>query len=256
MNAESTMPHPEWIVPDWPAPAHVRALITTRAGGVSEGAYESLNLGLGSGDDIARVEENRRRLRAVLPQEPRWLRQVHGARVVAADTLGNRPEADAALARHAGTVCAVMIADCLPILLCNRSGTVVAAAHAGWRGLAGGVIGNVVSEMGHAGAQPGDILAYIGPGIGPSAFEVGADVRDAYVGRDAAAAVAFAPKIDGKWLANLPWLACRALERAGVMAVYGGDLCTYSDPKRFFSYRRDRVTGRMAALVWRETRSA
>jgi YfiH family protein len=242
----------DWIVPEWPAPPTVFALVTTRSGGVSEGPYASLNLGFGSGDDAAAVEENRRRLREILPQEPRWLKQVHGAHVVEAEAAHGRPEADAAVATTAGAVCGVLVADCLPVLFCDTRHGTVAAAHAGWRGLASGVIESTVTAMRERGTQPPDIIAYLGPGIGPDAFEVGEDVRDAYVGRDAGTAGAFAARANGKWLADLPSLARRALARCGIHAVYGGNLCTYSDPHRFFSYRRDKVTGRMAALVWRE----
>ena len=252
MNDPSPCVPEDWIVPDWPAPSHVHALITTRAGGVSAPPYDTFNLGLSTGDDRAAVMENRRRLRALLPDEPRWLKQVHGARVLHAATVYDRPEADASLTREGGVVCAIQIADCLPVLLSNRDGGIVAAAHAGWRGLAAGVIDNTIAAMIDAGAKRSDIVAYIGPGIGPSAFEVGDDVVAAYVERDAGAAEAFTALRPGKWLADLPALARRALARCGVTAVSGGDLCTYSDPKRFFSYRRDKVTGRMGALIWRE----
>jgi YfiH family protein len=252
MTRQLAKPHADWIIPEWPAPAGVHALVTTRAGGTSKGPYASLNLGFSTDDDAGAVEENRRRLRERLPGEPRWLRQVHGAHVVDADRAHGRPEADAGVARVARIVCAVLVADCFPVLLCDNSGTTVAAAHAGWRGLASGVIDNTVAAMRESGIEPANIMAYIGPGIGPRVFEVGRDVRDAYVGRDSAAAAAFSPRGNGKWLADLPALARRALARCGVSAVYGGTLCTYSDPARFFSYRRDKVTGRMAALVWRE----
>jgi len=246
MNA----PHPDWIVPDWPAPSNIRALITTRAGGVSLGAYSSLNLGLRTGDDPKAVAANRERLRAALPQEPKWLRQVHGARAVEADALEDVPEADAAIARRPGTVCAVMVADCVPVLLADRAGTTVAIAHAGWRGLAGGVIEQAIGRMA---VPPGELLAYLGPGIGPGAFEVGPDVRDAFLSGNAQAEAAFKPHAAGKWLADLYLLARQRLARTGVTQVSGGTLCTYTDPLRFFSYRRDRTTGRMAALIWRET---
>jgi YfiH family protein len=240
-------PHPDWIVPDWPAPANVRALITTRAGGASEGPYASLNLGLRTDDDPRAVSTNRARLEALLPQAPRWLRQIHGATVVEADSLEDIPEADAAVARRAGTVCGVLVADCIPVLLADRAGTAVGVAHAGWRGLAAGVIPNAVERMGIA---PRDLIAYLGPGIGPTAFEVGPDVLDAFVTRDAAAQAAFAPHAPGKWLADLFLLARRSLQLAGVMDIHGGGLCTYSDAARFFSYRRERATGRMAAVIW------
>lgn len=247
-------PHPDWIVPEWPAPPNVRALITTRNGGVSTGPYASFNLGRRSGDDPQAVAANRARLRGLLPQEPKWLKQVHGTHVADADAPDEMPEADASIARSAGTVCAIMIADCLPVLLCNRSGSVVAAAHAGWRGLAGGVIENAVREMGKAGAAPADLLAYLGPAIGPSSFEVGIDVYDAFLARDPLCAQAFTPYRPGKWLADLFMLARQALEHSGVNRIYGGGVCTASGPERFFSYRRDKTTGRMAALIWRESR--
>lgn len=241
-------PHPDWIVPDWPAPPGVKALITTRAGGVSEGPYASLNLGMRTGDHVLAISTNRRRLRAHLPQEPKWLRQVHGGTAVEADTLADAPEADAAIARHPDTVCAVLVADCIPVLLADRAGSVVAIAHAGWRGVVHSVIENAVERIA---LPPEELIAYLGPGIGPRAFEVGADVRDAYLARDPRAAKAFVLHAPGKWLADLFLLARQALARAGVENVYGGTLCTYSDPARFFSYRRDRITGRMAALIWR-----
>jgi len=252
MSAKRSGPDPDWIVPEWPAPPGVRAFLTTRAGGVSTGAYSSFNLGLSTGDDPRAVEANRRRLRAMLPAEPRWLKQVHGAHVVDAESVHDRPEADASIARTPGIVCAIQIADCLPVLFTDRSATAVAAVHAGWRGLAAGVIDNTVAAMDAAGIRAGEILAFIGPGIGPGAFEVGGEVREAYVGRDPGARYAFKTHVPGKWLADLPSLAKRALERCGVTSVYGGTLCTYSDPQRFYSYRRDKVTGRMAALVWIE----
>jgi len=241
-------PHPDWIVPDWPAPANVKALITTRAGGISTGPFASFNLGLRTGDDPQAVAANRDRLNALLPQQPRWLRQVHGARVVETDALAGRPEADAGIARRPGTVCAVLVADCIPVLLADRAGTTVAIAHAGWRGLAGGVIENTARQMA---VDPRGIVAYLGPGIGPGAFEVGGDVRDAFLARDAEAAAAFTPHAVGKWLADLFLLARQRLRHAGVGEIHGGTLCTYSDARRFFSYRRERRTGRMAAVIWR-----
>jgi YfiH family protein len=237
----------DWIAPAWPAPSRVRSLITTRNGGVSTGAHASFNLGLSAGDDAAAVHANRAILRKQLPREPAWLRQVHGARVVRADGLVERPDADASVARNAATVCAVMIADCLPVLLCDKDGDVVGIAHAGWRGLSSGVVENTVAAMG---AAADNLLAYLGPAIGPSAFEVGADVRDAFLATDPGAGGAFAPHGEGKWLADLFALARRRLARCGVTRVYGGGLCTFRDAARFYSYRRDRTTGRMAALIW------
>jgi YfiH family protein len=242
--------HPDWIVPDWPAPACIKAVVTTRAGGCSTGPYTSLNLGLRTGDDADAVAANRARLRAVLPQEPRWLRQVHGSVVANADVLSpNMLEADASIAHLAGTVCVVLVADCVPIFLTNPAGTVVAVAHAGWRGLAGGVIAHIVAAIG---GQPGDLMAYLGPGIGPQAFEVGPDVREAFLADDPQDAAAFTSHAPGKWLADLFLLAQTRLRRAGVQRLFGSGTCTYSDSARFFSYRRDRTTGRMAALIWRE----
>jgi len=242
--------HPDWIVPNWPAPPCIKTFITTRAGGFSTGRYASLNLGLRTGDDPEAVAANRARLRAALPQEPRWLRQVHGSVVADADKVATEtPEADASIAHFPGTVCVVLVADCVPVLLTNRAGTVVAIAHAGWRGLAGGVIGRSVARIGE---RPADLIAYLGPGIGPRAFEVGPEVREAFLADDPQDAAAFAPKPPGKWLADLFLLAQRRLRRAGVQRLFGGGTCTYSDPARFFSYRRDGSTGRMAAVIWRE----
>ena len=247
-------PHPHWIVPDWPVPAEVRALVTTRAGGVSSGPYASMNLGIRTADDPAAVAGNRTRLLRCLPQPPRWLAQVHGTTVVDADALTGSPtevpQADASVARCPGTVCAILIADCLPILLTDRAGGCVGAAHAGWRGLAGGVIANTVAHMP---AAPADLMAWIGPGIGPTAFEVGDDVLQAFCADAPERKSAFKSlPAAGKWLCDLPALARDALRRAGVTQVYGGDLCTYTDPQRFYSHRRNPVTGRMAALIWRQ----
>lgn len=239
----------DWIIPDWPAPSHVRSFITSRNGGVSRGAYTSFNLGLGTGDDRAAVLENRARLLRYLPQAPRWLQQQHGTAVVDADRMEQPLPADASIARNPGTVCTIVVADCVPVLFSDRAGSVVAAAHAGWRGLAGGVLERTVERLG---STPDMLLAYLGPGIGPGAFEVGGEVRDAFVMRHEEAGEAFTPVAPGKWRADLYRLARIALARAGVTAVYGGGLCTVSDPSRFFSYRRDRVTGRMAAFIWRE----
>jgi len=243
------MPDPrrDWIVPDWPAPARVRAFITTRSGGVSAGPFASMNLGLRTDDDLKSVRTNRASLRECLPAEPKWLLQVHGAEVVDADSLKKPVEADAAVARNPGSVCTVMIADCLPVLLTDRAGTVVAVAHAGWRGLAAGVVENTVRAMG---TSPDQVLAFLGPAIGPSAFEVGADVRDAFLSRSGDAASAFVSHKPGKWLADLFELGRRRLRSSGVTKIYGGGICTYSDPQRFFSHRRDKVTGRMAAFIW------
>jgi polyphenol oxidase len=239
-------PH-DWIAPGWPAPPRVRSLITTRNGGVSTGAHASFNLGLRAGDDPLAVAANRAALRGHLPRDPVWLRQVHGARVVRADQVGDPPEADAAYTRQAGTVCAVMVADCMPVLLCDARASVVGVAHAGWRGLSSGVIENTIAAMG---VPADELLAFLGPAIGPAAFEVGADVRDAFLAADPAADAAFRPQREGKWLADLFLLARQRLARAGVHRISGGGLCTLQDPARFYSYRRDKTTGRMAALIW------
>ncbi len=236
----------DWIVPDWPAPERVRAFITTRAGGVSSGPYSSFNLGDTTADDPAAVRTNKARLEALLPSRPRWLRQVHGARVVAAETAAGE-RADAACTAASGVVCAVKIADCMPVLLTDTAGSVVAVAHAGWRGLAAGVVENTVHALG---VEPGSLMAYLGPAIGPRAFEVGEEVRAAFCAVDAAAAAAFEPHTPGKWLADLFALGRQRLAGCGVRRVYGGGLCTYSDPGRFYSHRRNPVTGRMAALIW------
>ncbi|WP_374244420.1 peptidoglycan editing factor PgeF [Zoogloea sp.] len=237
-----------WIVPDWPAPARVRALSTTRAGGVSVAPYDSLNLGTHVGDDPACVAANRAVVRRLLPSEPAWLNQVHGTAVVDAAAVAGVPDADASVSRSSGAVCVAMTADCLPVLLCDRAGTVVGAAHAGWRGLHGGVIEAAVAAMRVA---PGDVIAWLGPAIGPAAFEVGDEVRAAFVAADAGADAAFRPAGQpGKWLADIYLLARRRLAALGVTAIHGGDCCTVSDASRFFSYRRDGVTGRMASLVW------
>lgn len=239
-------PH-DWIVPDWPAPPNVRALVTTRTGGVSRGPYAAFNLGARVGDDPAAVEHNREVLRSHLPGDPVWLQQVHGRDVVDAASAGAFPRADGAVARTRHCVCAVLTADCVPVLLAHRGGTAVGVAHAGWRGLADGVIEATLARMG---VPAGEVLAWLGPGIGAGAYEVGRDVYDAFVARDPAAGVAFAAHRDGKYRADLCALARLRLAQAGVAAAYGGGFCTYTDRARFYSYRRDRTTGRFATLVW------
>ena len=239
----------DWIVPEWPVSCRVRALITTRQGGASCDAYAGFNLGECAGDDANAVASNRRFLRGFLPGEPVWMRQVHGTRVIEAGPWSLGEEADAAVTRTPGRVCAVLTADCLPVLLADAQGTVVGIAHAGWRGLAAGVIESVVRAMGVA---PASLVAYLGPAIEAGAYEVGRDVFDAFVGADAAAAAAFASRGEGKFLADLNLLARQRLMRFGVGSIHGGTLCTYSDPERLYSYRRDGATGRMASLVWME----
>ena len=237
----------EVFVPDWAAPANVKALQTTRNGGVSRRPWTRFNLGDHVGDDPAAVAANRQALRMALPGEPRWLRQVHGIVAVDADQEAKTGVADAAFARRPGTVCAVMTADCLPVLLCDRRGSVVAAAHAGWRGLLGGVLESAVAAMA---AVPGELLAWLGPAIGPRCFEVGTEVRDAFVAQNPSAGAAFVATGPDKWLCDIYLLARQRLERLGVSAISGGGACTFSESERYFSYRRDRTTGRMASLIW------
>jgi len=237
----------EWIRPDWPAPSRVRALITTRRGGVSQGPYASLNLGDHVGDEPETVRANRGLLREDLPSEPKWLRQVHGTRIASVDGALYSKEGDGAVSRVAGTVCAVLMADCLPVLLCDESATVVGIAHAGWRGLCAGIVEQAVAAMG---AHPSSLLAYLGPAIGPASFEVGDEVREAFLRHQPSAAAAFASHGPKKWLCDLDQLARQRLQECGVSRVHGGGMCTYLDADRFYSYRRDGVTGRMAALIW------
>ena len=241
-----------FITPDWLAPPNVRALISTRQGGVSRGIYASLNLGDHVGDDPVAVAANRALVSAHTRARPLWLKQVHGTRVVdAAMDLDSDPEgvpeADASMTRQVGIACAVMTADCLPVLLCDRTGTVVAAAHAGWRGLLDGVLEATIASMGVPGNE---LIAYLGPAIGPLAFEVGDEVRSAFVAVSDAAASAFHPGHGGKWLADIYQLARQRLTAQGIAQIDGGDYCTVTDEARFFSYRRDGQTGRMASLIW------
>lgn len=242
---------PQWLAPDWPAPAAVRAAVTTRIGGVSRGAYAQWNLSLRCGDEPTAVADNRRRLGAALdlPAPPRWLAQIHGTRVIAAHLDGEvEPVADAAWTDRPGVVCAVLAADCLPVLLCDERGIAVAVAHAGWRGLAAGVLEACIAAMPVPAFR---LLAWLGPAIGPQAFEVGEDVRSAFLAASRAAAAAFVPAArPGKYRADLWALARQRLERAGVTRISGGGLCTFSDARRFFSHRRQRPCGRQAALIW------
>jgi polyphenol oxidase len=244
----SLAPH-DWIVPDWPAPARVRAFVTTRSGGVSTGEYGTLNLGGSGGDAAGNVARNREIVRSFLPEAPRWLRQVHGTDVADLDRApdGGVLTADAAATSQAGRVCSVLTADCMPLLLCDSDGRRVAIAHAGWRGLAAGVVENAVAALG---AEPAKVLAWMGPAIGPRAFEVGAEVREAFVRARPEAASAFAPHVPGKYLADLYALARQRLAALGVRSISGGGFCTYSEPERFFSYRREKASGRMGAFIW------
>ncbi|HVE89687.1 MAG TPA: peptidoglycan editing factor PgeF [Burkholderiaceae bacterium] len=248
-----------WIHPDWPAPANVRALITTRAGGSSRGPYgappldsDGMNVGFASGDDVADVTANRALLRAALPADPRWLNQVHGSTVVDAAQMQSGAVADASFADAPHVVCVVSIADCMPVLFADASGRCVGVAHAGWRGLAAGVIQATARAMRERLDNPrAELLAYLGPAIGPAHFEVGAEVRDAMQANLPKARRAFAALSGGKYIADLFALGRQALDQASVTRVYGGLDCTFSDPARFYSFRRDRTTGRHAALIWR-----
>lgn len=239
----------QWIEPDWPAPSNVRAAATVRTGGESKGVFASLNLGAHVGDEPAAVEENRQRLKTALglSVDPAWLNQVHGTTVVEAHSTTVPLTADASFARRAKQVCVVLTADCLPVLFCDRQGTRVAAAHAGWRGLAGGVLSATLAALE---LPPKNVLAWLGPAIEQEAFEVGAEVREQFIARDAANATAFAANPRGRWQADLYQLARLELARLGINAVYGGGFRCYADRDRFFSYRRDTKTGRMGTLIW------
>jgi polyphenol oxidase len=260
-----------WVEPDWPAPGGVRALSTWRNGGASTAPYASLNLGDHVGDAAASVAENRRRLAvaAGLPSQPVWLRQMHGTTVADLDAADRRAAdkaagfdaavagpalgvaaADAAFTRRRGQVCAILTADCLPILLTAESGGVVAAAHAGWRGLASGVIEATVQALA---VPPARLMAWLGPAIGPQHFEVGAEVREALLKGDSGAQAAFAANARGRFMADLGALARRRLAALGVGRIYGGGQCTYAEADRYFSHRRDGMTGRQATLIWLET---
>jgi len=253
--ANTTGEGDSFIVPEWPAPRSVKAYMTTRLGGVSRGPYSSLNLGDHVGDDSTHVRQNRAHLTSFLnlPGSPVWLNQVHGTDIVelplarvSAD--GNfPPPADGSFSRQINQVCVVMTADCLPVLLCDTQGAVVAAAHAGWRGLAGGVLETTIRAMGVA---PHSLLAWLGPAIGPEAFEVGQDVVAAFIQQQPEAHHAFRQIAENHWLADIYTLARLRLQNAGVSRISGGGFCTYREQDRFYSYRRDKITGRMAALIW------
>jgi len=246
----------DWIVPDWPVADRVRSFITTRAGGVSAGVWGGggtggMNVGVGTGDAAESLERNRRLLNEFLPAPPRWLALRHGAGVVDAESVGDAPAAaDASTACIARVVCCVTVADCLPVLLADRMGQVVGVAHAGWRGLAGGILQAAVGSMRSRAEGTPDIVAYLGPCIGPGAFEVGTEVLQQMQRGLPDARRAFRPLAGDKFMADLPALARQALALVDVHEVYGGAWCTYTDPHRFYSFRRDRVTGRHAALIW------
>jgi len=250
---------PDLIVPDWPAPPGVRAAFTLRSGGFSRPPFDTFNVAAHVGDDPGAVAENRAALRARLdlPAEPAWLQQVHGHRVIDLDaqtspgpqmSLDSRGAADAAVTRIPGSICVIQVADCMPVLFAAVDGSAVGAAHAGWRGLAGGVLEATVRAMN---TPPAKLLAWLGPAIGQAHFEVGEEVRAAFLAADAGAAAAFTANDRGRWQCDLYALARRRLARLGVSAAYGGGWCTYADFARFFSYRRDGRCGRMAALIWR-----
>ncbi len=247
-----------FIAPNWPAPSNVKALQTTRMGGVSAAPYASLNLGAHVQDDAMAVAANRQRLSPYLPSEPVWVNQVHGTDVIDAATSTCLQNADASFTTKVNVVCVTMTADCLPVLLCDKKGSVVAAVHAGWRGLCDGVIEAAVQKMQ---VPPSEVLVWLGPAIGPNAFEVGGDVREQFIAQDSQASQAFkllaSSPTDDKWLGNLYMLAQQRLNRIGVSAIYGAgvneDFCTYTDEARFFSFRRDNITGRMASMIWLES---
>jgi polyphenol oxidase len=234
------------IIPDWPAPTRVRAIQTTRRGGHSAAPYDSLNFGMHVGDEAMTVAANRNLLNTVVPSEPVWMEQVHGRNVILAEAAGCAPSADACITRAANAVCTVMTADCLPVFLCDDAGTVAGVVHAGWRGMAAGVIESTVVAMK---TVPSSLMAWLGPAIGPQAFEVGAEVREVFLQLDPDSEFAFTPR-DGKYLADIYLLARQRLHALGITRISGGDFCTYSDADRFFSYRRDGRTGRMASLIW------
>lgn len=242
----------DWIIPSWPAPDNVHALFTTRNGGVSTGAqgsYATFNLGDHVNDSPADVKQNRALLRSYLPADPKWLKQLHGTLPVNVDNKSTNLKGDAAFSHQPKTVCTVLVADCLPIFLCNTIGTLVGVIHAGWRGLHAGIIEKTIAALN---CESSTLMAWLGPAIGPNHFEVGKEVREAFITHDHHTENAFLPHKD-KWLADLFLLAQQRLTSAGVTAIYGSGICTFSNPEKFFSYRRDGETGRMAALIWFDT---
>jgi len=243
----------DFIIPNWPAPANVHALQTTRHGGISLAPYNNLNLGGHVQDDLLHVAHNRQLLSQFLPSEPVWLNQTHGINVVDTANADCVPNADASFTIRPNSVCVVMTADCLPILLCDKAGTAVASIHAGWRSLCDGVIEETVRKMP---VDVNQLMAWLGPAIGPQAFEVGGEVKAQFIAKDVQGEVAFksVSDKDDKWLADIYKLATQRLNRAGVNQVYGGGqqetYCTFTDEQHFFSFRRDNLTGRMATLIW------
>lgn len=237
------------LAPDWPAPANIHAATTLRTGGVSCGVYTSLNTAMHVGDNPENVQQNRQIIKTMLglPSDPVWLEQTHSDRAVMAEKNSTLAKADASYTDEAGVVCAVMTADCLPLLICSADGSRVGAIHAGWRGLLAGIIGNTVKAFGQQ-----ELMVWLGPAIGPDCFEVGAEVRDAFVHKASDNGNAFIPKKNGKWLANIYQLAENELLALGITKVYGGLFCTATEHQHFFSYRREAVTGRMTTLIWRD----
>ncbi|MDD1605504.1 MAG: peptidoglycan editing factor PgeF [Methylococcaceae bacterium] len=237
-----------WLTPDWPAPANIYAATTLRTGGVSSGAYTSLNPATHVGDDLDCVRENRQRIKTMLalPADPVWLEQTHSNLVINAGKTTRLQQADASYSDAAGVVCAVMTADCLPLLICSTDGKQIAAIHAGWRGLLAGIISNTLAAL-----STTEVLVWLGPAIGVACFEVGAEVREAFVAKSAAYSSAFTQTSPDKYLADIYQLARIELAGQGIHAVYGGDFCTVTEQERFYSYRRDTQTGRMATLIWR-----
>lgn len=238
-----------YLRPDWPAPANVHAATTLRSGGVSVGPYASLNPACHVGDQHESVLYNRQiiRTKLALPSEPVWLEQIHSNLAVEAMASHEIQRADASFTRQSGVVCAVMTADCLPLLVCAADGRQVAAIHAGWRGLVDGIISNTLDAFEHR-----DVLVWLGPAIGVESFEVGEDVYDAFTDKSERYSAAFKEQADGKYLADIYELARIELSGLGVDKIYGGGLCTYTDAERFYSYRRDHVTGRIVSLIWRD----
>ena len=238
------------IIPNWPAPANVKALQTTRVGGISLAPYNSLNLGSHVKDDPLHVAHNRQLLSEFLPSEPVWLNQVHGINVVDAAQTNCVPDADASFSTRKNVVCVTMTADCLPILICDTAGTLVTSIHAGWRGLCDGIIEATIAKMGVDSSQ---LMAWLGPAIGPNAFEVGVEVHAQFIAQDGQSETAFKPH-GGKYLCNIYQIAAQRLNNCGLNQIYGGgidtDFCTFTQNDQFYSYRRDGVTGRMATLIW------
>jgi polyphenol oxidase len=240
----------DFIIPNWPAPANVHALQTNRHAGHSHAPFNSLNFGSHVNDNPSHVAQNRQLLSELLPSGPVWLSQTHSIEVVNAANTDCVPNADASFTTHKNVVCVVMTADCLPVLLCDKAGSIVVAVHAGWRGLCDGALEASIDEACKAAQiMPSDLMAWLGPAIGPNAFEVGAEVREQFIAKDAKAETAF-KAYGNKWLANIYQLATQRLSNVGITQIYGGDRCTFTEKDQFFSYRRDGVTGRMATMIW------